>query len=80
MAKGFAGKDVLAVTHGGVLKHIVWHVLGLPAGAPRRFGLSNGLTVVLEQRRENFFLLSLLDIEMLSGRPASADTTNAPSA
>lgn len=80
MSNAAPGNDVLAVTHGGVLKHIIWHVLGLPAGAPRRFGLSNGLTAVLEKRGENYYLISLLDIEMLMGRPSSADTANAPSA
>jgi len=80
MSNAAPGNDVLAVTHGGVLKHIIWHVLGLPAGAPRRFGLSNGLTAVLEKRGDNYYLISLLDIEMLMGRPSSADTANAPSA
>ncbi len=78
MSGAFPGQDVLAVTHGGVLKHVLWHVLGLPAGTPRRFGLSNGLTAVLEKRGGNYYLLSLLDIEMLTGRPPSADTANAP--
>jgi probable phosphoglycerate mutase len=80
MSSDRPGQDVLAVTHGGVLKHVVWHVLGLPAGAPRRFGLSNGLTAVLEKRGGDYYLLSLLDIEMLTGRPPTADTANAPSA
>ncbi len=74
------GKDVMAVTHGGVLKHVLWHVLGLTAGAPRRFGLSNGLTAVLEKRGSNYYLVSLLDIEMLMGHAPTADTANAPSA
>jgi probable phosphoglycerate mutase len=80
MSDAAPGKEVLAVTHGGVLKHVIWHVLGLPAGAPRRFGLSNGLTAVLERRDGNYYLISLLDVEMLMGRPSSADTANAPSA
>ncbi len=80
MSDAVSGKDVMAVTHGGVLKHVLWHVLGLPAGAPRRFGLSNGLTAVLEKRGSIYYLVSLLDIEMLMGRPPSADTANAPSA
>ncbi|MGC8625459.1 MAG: histidine phosphatase family protein, partial [Phycisphaerae bacterium] len=77
MADTYRGKNVLAVTHGGVLKHVVWHILGLPAVAPRRFTLANGLTVVLEKRGADFYLLSLLDIELLMGRAASADTAAA---
>ncbi len=80
MSDAERGNDVMAVTHGGVLKHVLWHVLGLPTGAPRRFGLSNGLTVVLEKRGSTYYLVSLLDIEMLTGRPPTADTANAPSA
>ena len=80
MSDAVNGKDVMAVTHGGVLKHVLWHILGLTAGAPRRFGLSNGLTTVLEKRESIYYLVSLLDIEMLMGRASCADTANAPSA
>lgn len=80
MSEAENGKDMMAVTHGGVLKHVLWHVLGLAAGAPRRFGLSNGLTAVLEKRGDNYYLVSLLDIEMLMGHTSGADTANAPSA
>ena len=71
------GQDVLVVTHGGVLKHSVWHVLGLPPGAPRRFPLANGLTVILQQRGESFYLLSLLDIAILDGHASAVDTASA---
>ena len=80
MSNAGEGKDILAVTHGGVLKHVIWHVLGLPSGAPRRFGLSNGLTAVLEKREHHYYLKSLLDVELLMGRESAADTANAPSA
>ncbi len=79
MSDSFPGQDVLAVTHGGVLKHVVWHVLGLTPGSPRRFGLPNGLTAVLQKRNGEFNLISLLDIEMLTGG-GMTDTTNAASA
>ncbi len=79
VADNYPGENVLVVTHGGVLKHILWHVLGLPTGAPRRFTLVNGLTVVLEKRGKDFYLLSLLDMELLMGRPPITDTAAAPS-
>lgn len=72
-----AGKDVLVITHGGVIKHSVWHVLGLPPGAPRRFPLANGITAILQQRPQGFYLLSLLDIAILDGRASAVDTASA---
>ncbi len=73
----YPGQDVLVVTHGGVVKHSVWHVLGLPAGAPRRFPLANGITVILQQRGESFYLLSMLDIAILDGHASAVDTASA---
>ncbi len=72
--------DVLVVSHGGVIKHTICHVLGLPSGSPRRFPLSNGITAVLTLRQDGFYLQSLLDIGLLAGAPQSADTAMAPSA
>lgn len=71
------GQDVLIVTHGGVMKHTVWHVLGLPDGAPRRFPLSNGITAILQQRSDGFYLLSLLDIAIIDGHASATDTAHA---
>lgn len=67
--------DYLVITHGGVLKHTVCHTLGIPPQTPRRFPISNGMTVVLQQRQEYFYLLSLLDIDLVTGREPAADTS-----
>ncbi len=72
--------NVLVISHGGVIKHTICHVLGLPAGSPRRFPLSNGITAVLTLRTDGFYLQSLLDIGLLAGAAESADTAQAPSA
>ena len=72
--------DALVVSHGGVIKHTVCHVLGLPSGLPRRFPLSNGITAVLTLRPDGFYLQSLLDIGLLTGQPQAVDTAQAPSA
>ncbi len=73
-----AGTDVLAVSHGGVIKHVVWHILGLPAGAPRRFPLTNGLIVIVEPRKDGWYLTGLFDAGVLSGKVAE-DTARTPS-
>lgn len=36
-----AGRRVLVVTHGGVLRAVVNRILGLPVDAPRRFSITN---------------------------------------
>ena len=72
--------NALVVSHGGVIKHTVCHVLGLPSGLPRRFPLSNGITAVLTLRADGFYLQSLLDVGLLAGQPESVDTAQAPSA
>lgn len=78
IARQHEGEDVLAVTHGGVIKHIIWHVLGLPTGAPRRFPLTNGLICIIELRIDTWYLTGLFDPSMLAGR-AAEDTALAPS-
>lgn len=79
IAKSHQG-DALVVSHGGVIKHTVCHVLGIPSGLPRRFPLSNGITAVLTLRADGFYLQSLLDIGLLAGQPEGVDTAQAPSA
>ncbi len=73
-----AGTNILAVTHGGVIKHVIWHVLGLAAGTPRRFPLSNGLIAIIEPRKEGRYLAGLFDAGMLAGQ-SPEDTASAPS-
>ena len=72
------GRDILAVSHGGVMKHVIWNILGLPEGAPRRFPLTNGLISIVEPRRDGWYLTALFDAGTLSGKTAE-DTAIAPS-
>ncbi|NNM85144.1 MAG: histidine phosphatase family protein [Phycisphaerales bacterium] len=72
-----ANQDVLIITHGGVIKHSVWHILGLPVGAPRRFPLANGITAVVQRRSDGFYLLSLFDTALIDGDAAATDTASA---
>ncbi len=72
-----ADQNVLIITHGGVIKHSVWHILGLPAGAPRRFPLANGITAVVQHRPDGFYLLSLFDTALIDGETSAADTASA---
>lgn len=74
-----AGTDILAVTHGGLMKHVIWHILGLPAGVPRRFPLTNGLIAIIEPRTGGWFLTGLFDVGLLSGQQTE-DTASTPSA
>jgi probable phosphoglycerate mutase len=69
------GDDILVVCHGGVVSRTIMTTLGLPLGAPRRFGLNNGLLVIIESRPEHFFLLSHVDLPLVlsgSGTPETA--------
>lgn len=78
IAQRHPGGDILAVSHGGVMKHVIWHILGLPEGAPRRFPLTNGLICIVEPRRDGWYLSGLFDAGMLSGKTPE-DTAIAPS-
>ncbi len=69
--------DILIVTHGGVIKHSVCHILGIPPHTPRRFPLSNGITAIVQRRADYFYLLSLADVDLLAGRESPADTSAA---
>lgn len=69
--------DILIVTHGGVIKHSVCHILGIPPHTPRRFPLANGITAIVQRRADYFYLLSLADVDLLAGRESPADTSAA---
>lgn len=73
-----AGEDVLVVTHGGVIRLIVWQVLGIREHQARRFLLSNGMTLVLERRTEGWFLLTMADMALLMDHQIPLDTATAP--
>lgn len=61
-----AGEDAVVVTHGGVVKVVVHHVLGLDGTSlPRRFALHNGLVVVLHWTGEHFLLDGLIGPHMI---------------
>ncbi|MEI8197515.1 MAG: histidine phosphatase family protein, partial [Phycisphaerae bacterium] len=74
IAATHAGHDVLVVTHGGLLSMVVWQTLGIVAGHPRRFPLSNGITVVISYHHEAFHLLSLADMPLLFDHEIVPDT------
>lgn len=78
VAQRFPAQDVLIVTHGGVIKQIVYHILGIPKNHKRRFSLSNGITLVLETRTDGFHLLSLVDMALLVDHAVSPDTATVP--
>ncbi len=70
----YSGKDVLVVTHGGVIARAVYRTLGIEDAKPRRFPLSNGIIVVVQWRKDHLYLLSLLDAALVTGRPPAVDT------
>ncbi len=79
----YDGKDVLIVTHGGVIARAVFRILGIPSGSTRRFALSNGITAVVQWRHGSFYLLSLVDMGLLLHDEPVLDTAtvrHAPSA
>ncbi len=75
------GEDVLVVTHGGVIARVVFRVLGLVDGQPRRFPLSNGIIAVTQWRKDAWYLLSLLDMPLAMNAEAGRgqkDTSRSP--
>jgi broad specificity phosphatase PhoE len=69
------GGDVLVVSHGGVMAQLIGGILGIPGAVPRRFPMSNGLVVVLQWRVDAFYMLSFLDVPLVVGGRATADTS-----
>lgn len=63
-ARKIAGEVVLA-THGGVLKTVLYHLLGIPVTNRRAFVLSNGLVVALIPEDENWRVAGLYGLEMM---------------
>ncbi|MGQ9779993.1 MAG: histidine phosphatase family protein [Bacillota bacterium] len=63
-AKKIEGEAVL-VTHGGVQKAVLYHLLGLPSSARRLFALDNGLVVVLRPEEDAWRLEGLYGLELL---------------
>jgi len=77
----YADKDVLVVTHGGVISRAVYRILGIVEGTPRRFPLSNGIVAIVQWREDAFYLLSLVDMGLVIGEKPTVDTaTMKPSA
>lgn len=52
LASRHAGSTVVVVSHGGVLASVLRTVLGIPAGAPRRFRIGNTAVVQVVRRHE----------------------------
>jgi probable phosphoglycerate mutase len=78
IALAYPGQDVLIVTHGGVLSRVMWKTLGIANGHPRRFPLSNGITLIVTYKREAFHLLSLVDMPLLLEHQIEPDTATGP--
>jgi probable phosphoglycerate mutase len=70
--------DVVVVTHGGVMGRLLFRTLGIADGAPRRFPLSNGMCAIVQAFPENFYLLTLADLGLLTGEPPAPDTAMSP--
>ena len=71
-----AGKDVMVVTHGGVIARVVYRILGIPDGTPRHFPLSNGIVVIVQWRKDAWYLLSLLDLPLAIGSGSTQKDTS----
>lgn len=63
-AREVKGEAVL-VTHGGVQKAVLYHLLGLPPSARRVFALDNGLVVVLRPEEEGWRLEGIYGLDLL---------------
>ena len=67
LSERYVGKDVVVVTHGGVIARVVYRVLGIPDGVPRHFPLSNGIVAVLQWRKDAWYLMTLMDLGLAMG-------------
>ncbi len=72
LAHRYQGATVLVVSHGGVLASVLRTVLGIPAGAPRRYRIGNTAIVHLVRVGSSPWLLDFDDLDPLSpaSRPA----------
>jgi 2,3-bisphosphoglycerate-dependent phosphoglycerate mutase len=70
-APGTSG-PVLLVTHGGPLQTLVYHLLGLPLTAPRRFLVPNAGLTTLSFRNGSWFISSLCDVSHLPSSPGES--------
>lgn len=59
LAGPFAGREVVVVSHGDVIKAVVSHVLGAPLDLMRRFRIAPGSVTELELSAEDACLLCL---------------------
>jgi 2,3-bisphosphoglycerate-dependent phosphoglycerate mutase len=80
LADRHPGRNILVITHGGVIARTLFRTLGIPDGSPRRFPLSNGMLAILESRPDFFRLVTLADILLLAGRAPARDTATISSA
>jgi broad specificity phosphatase PhoE len=74
LSSRYPDDDVLVVTHGGVLSRAIYRSLLIPDGTPRHFPLSNGIVAILQYRTDAFYLLSLIDMNLLANQPPVPDT------
>lgn len=78
IAHRHTGEDVLVVSHGGVIAHLIFRTLGIPQGTPRRFSLANGITTIVHFQDDELVLLSMVDMALITEGRITVDTAHAP--
>ena len=63
-ARGIEGEAVL-LTHGGVQKAVLFHVLGIPGTVRRAFALGNGLVIALLPREGSWRVEGIYGLEVI---------------
>ena len=71
-----ATRDILVVTHGGVIARAVYQTLGIPNTHKRRFTLANGVVTILQFRGDDLFLLSHAELPLLFDGTSTPDTAS----
>jgi probable phosphoglycerate mutase len=69
-----APRDILIVTHGGVIARVVFQTLGIPNTHKRRFTLANGVVTIVQFQGDDLFLLSHAELPLLFDGTSTPDT------
>ena len=73
-----ASRDILVVTHGGVMARVVFQTLGIPNGHKRRFTLANGIVTIVQFQGDDLFLLTHAELPLLFDGTSTPDTATVP--
>jgi broad specificity phosphatase PhoE len=71
-------RDILVVTHGGVIARTVYQTLGIPNAHRRRFTLANGVVTIVQFQGQDLFLLSHAELPLLFDGTSTPDTASVP--